>query len=231
MPKFAWVLWAGTEGSPRELGRRLLDAAPRLVELAPGRLAVNVADVEADTGSAMPLARGGGIAGLVTADFAEPGGRAARCALQDVLAGLGGRLAGWRVTESVPLAYVDRDWPDGTASPGVKLLTLFDKPGGLSDAEFFAEWHGVHTPLSLEIHPLWCYVRNVVEEALGPDAPPFRGLVEEQFRALADLLDPKRLYGSRENARRVAEHVPRFIDLRTLETALLTEHILRSAPD
>jgi hypothetical protein len=229
VPKLAYVLWAGDGGSPRELGRRLLDAAPRLLDVVRGRLALNVADVEADTGPSMPLAREGGIAGLVTACVDEPAGAAARHPLEGVLAGLGGRLAGWRVSESVPLAYPDRDWPDGTVSPGVKLLTLFDKPAGLSDADFFAEWHGVHTPLSLEIHPLWCYVRNVVEEAVTPDTPRFRGIVEEQFRALEDVLDPKRLYGSRENARRVAEHVPRFIELRSMETALLTEHILRSS--
>jgi hypothetical protein len=229
VPKLAYVLWARDGSSPREIARRLLGAAPRLLDVVRGRLALNVADVEADTGASMPLARDGGIAGLVTAEIPEPADAAARSPLETLLSQLGGRLAGWRVAESVPLAYADRDWPDGTVSPGVKLLTLFDKPAGLSDADFFAEWHGVHTPLSLEIHPLWCYVRNVVEEAVTPDAPRCRGIVEEQFRALEDLLDPKRLYGSRENARRVAEHVPRFIELRSLETALLTEHILRSS--
>ena len=34
----------------------------------------------------------------------------------------------------------------------------------LTQATFMKRWHEGHTPLSLELHPLWNYNRNVVLE-------------------------------------------------------------------
>src|SRR4029078_10807284 len=87
---------------------------------------------------------------------------------------------GWLVTESVPKAYGERrDWPDGQRSPGLSITTVFDKKPGISDEEFFRIWHGEHTPLSFDIHPLWLYVRNaVVRSITDPEAaPPSRAYV------------------------------------------------------
>jgi hypothetical protein len=135
------------------------------------------------------------------------------------------------VEEAVPRAY-ERTWPDGERSPGVNLLTLFSRRPGLDDATFFARWHDGHTPLSLEIHPLWAYVRNVVREPLD-GAPPLDGIVEEQFRSAADLLRPTRMYGggllrTLRNMVRVGVDIHGFMDLRSMEVFLATELHVRS---
>ena len=74
-------------------------------------------------------------------------------------------MAGYLVTESVPLAYDRRTWPDGERSPGVKQITMFDKRSDIDDAQFFARWHGSHTPLTFEVHPVCLYVRHAVARA------------------------------------------------------------------
>ena len=142
-----------------------------------------------------------------------------------------GRISGYRVVESVPLDY-QRDWPDGEPTPGVGLLTLFARRRGLDLQAFIKAWHGGHTPLSLEIHPIWRYERNVVQAVLLDGSPPFDAIVEEHFRSREDLLNPLRFFGGAArmvpNMVRVAADIRRFIHLRSMESYLVSEHHIRS---
>jgi hypothetical protein len=144
-----------------------------------------------------------------------------------------GELAGYQVTESIPLAY-ERDWPDGEATPGVGLLTLFRSRPGLDRQAFLDAWHGHHSPLSLEIHPLYCYVRNVVDRPVIEGSYRWDGIVEEQFLRADDLLNPLRFFGRGNptamvrNMVRVALDIRRFIDLRTMQTYWVSEYWARS---
>src|SRR5213083_1018342 len=49
---------------------------------------------------------------------------------------------------------------DGERSPGVKQITMFDKRPDIDDVQFFSRWHGSHTPLTFEVHPVCLYVRH-----------------------------------------------------------------------
>jgi len=143
----------------------------------------------------------------------------------------GVQIAGYRVEQAVPVAY-SRDWADGEDTPGLGLLTLMRKPAALDWDRFIRRWHGHHTPLSLEIHPLWSYLRGVVEAPLLPASPPLDGIVEEHFRTRGDLLNPVRFFGGPlrmlPNMIRVGLDVRGFIDLRTIENYLVVERNLRS---
>jgi hypothetical protein len=133
------------------------------------------------------------------------------------------------VEQSTPRARA-RTWPLGECSPGVCLVTSFRKKRGLDHAAFMHEWHEHHTPLALETHPLAGYVRNAVHETRDANAPSWDGIVLESFATDADLLDPLRFFGGRHRALRgmwrVAMHVPRFLDLRTLQNHLVRERVL-----
>lgn len=137
----------------------------------------------------------------------------------------------WQVTETIPRAY-DRTWPDGEASPGVALVTLFRRRRHTTHARFLEEWHQRHTPMALEIHPLWNYVRNVVDAPLIHGTPQWDGIVEEHFRELADVTDLRRFYGGTwsviPNMIRVGRHVNGFLDLRSIENHLAVEIPIRT---
>jgi hypothetical protein len=146
-------------------------------------------------------------------------------------------MAGYLVTESVPLAYDRRTWPDGERSPGVKQVTMFDKRSDIDDAQFFARWHGSHTPLTFEVHPVCLYVRHAVARAVTDGAPRWRGIVEEGLREVEDLTDPMRYFSAggspdalEHNVKRVMEDVSTFLDLGSVESYPTAEHILRSLP-
>lgn len=99
------------------------------------------------------------------------------------------------VDEAIPVMY-KKTWEDLTPTPGVCLLTLFRKKKDLSRKTFLDRWHNGHTPLSLKIHPLWNYNRNVVTERLTTNSITWDGIVEEQFRTTSDLLNPIKFFGN-----------------------------------
>ena len=231
MEKLEYVLWKAT-GTPVEAFRAALleKAAPRILRAGARGLTVNVADVDAQLGGTVPVrdetASVAATVGVWLACVDEREG--VERALEEACV----RLAGYLVTESVPRDYDTRTWSDGERTPGVKLVTLFEKPERLTYEKFIERWHGSHTPLSLEIHPMWCYVRNVVARRLTPEGPDWKGIVDEQFRTAEDLTDPARFYGVsgdwKANIQRVLEDCKTFLDLERIQTVVMSEYILRS---
>lgn len=142
-------------------------------------------------------------------------------------------LAGvYQVTEALPVAY-QKTWADGTRTPGVCLLTLFRKKPGIDYATFLDRWHNSHTPLSLKIHPLWHYNRNVVD-ARGRDAlEGWDGIVEEHFRKRQHLTNPFIFFGNPltmwYHMIQVYTDTRSFLDYHTIETYLAREYVLKSS--
>lgn len=145
------------------------------------------------------------------------------------------RTTPYLLTESVPLEWATRDWVDGVRSPGVSLLTAFPKIDDIDHATFYRRWHGSHSALTFEIHPVQRYVRNVVTRALGP-GPEADAIVTESF-TIEDLLDPSRFYGVgepdlpwQEAMGRINEDLVTFADMARLQTAPTEEVLLHRAP-
>jgi hypothetical protein len=137
-----------------------------------------------------------------------------------------GYLGSYLVEEVIPVAYT-KNWKDGTSTPGCCLLTLFHKKPGLDQETFIRRWHESHTPLSLRLHPLWNYNRNVVQSTIEEDSKWYDGIVEEQFRKDSDLLNPLIFFGPPLKVPlhmyQVLMDTRSFIDMRRIETYLATE--------
>jgi hypothetical protein len=91
-----------------------------------------------------------------------------------------------------------------------------------------------HTPLSLRLHPLWNYNRNVVSNTLSGQSLWYDGIVEEQFKKPSDLLNPFIFFGP---PLKVPLHMYQvwmdtrsFIDMKKIETYLTVEIHFKS-PD
>ena len=140
-------------------------------------------------------------------------------------------MSGYQVAESTPVAY-RKDWKDGEASPGMVMLTIMKKNARLHQKQFMEEWFGHHTPMAMRIHPLWNYIRNVVESAVVEGSPEFDGIVEEHVRQRRDIPNPVRYFGGPlhfiANMLRVGLHARKFLDLSVIENYLLTEYYIRS---
>ena len=142
-----------------------------------------------------------------------------------------GFYGAYQVKEALPRAY-KKAWNDCGPTPGVCLLTLFKRKKGIEYEQFIDRWHNSHTPLSLCIHPLWNYVRNVVEKLLTEQSAPFEGIVEENFKTAPDLLNPFRFFGNPliilYRMLQVYKDTKAFIDYPSMETYLTTEYHIKS---
>jgi hypothetical protein len=227
MEKLVYLLWKRDDATIDAFREELLDRRAQVLQQGALALTVNVSDLLDRMGPKSPLVIGAGrtISASVSLwiDCLDH-----RAPLEAELRAVAARLDGYLVTESMPLRCADRDWPDGVRSPGVTLWTAFPKPDRVSDEEFYTRWHGSHTPLSFEIHPLWEYTRNAVARAVTAGAPPYRAIVEERFRSLEEITDPMKFFGSAENVQRVLADLAMFADLDQMNTVPMSEWILKS---
>ncbi len=148
------------------------------------------------------------------------GTEASLAAARAALAKLPGKLEGYAVDESVPL--------ERTTRAQATLITLFKRSPRVDREVFMKRWHDEHTPMTLEIHPVVGYVRNVVRGPILEGSPAWDGIVTEDFEELRDLTTlrlfgrgPQALY----NLVRVGRHVSSFLDLASIETYLATPHV------
>lgn len=141
-----------------------------------------------------------------------------------------GFAGAFTVKEELPVKY-EKTWKDGEMTPGAGLLTLFHQKKGISYETFIKRWHGSHTPLSLKLHPLWNYSRNVVLEKIIEHPAWYDGIVEEHVRTDADLLNPFRFFGKPPiilyNMMLVYTDTKSFIDFKRIETYLVKEIVFK----
>lgn len=142
-----------------------------------------------------------------------------------------GFAGSFEVTEALPVAYV-KNWEDGKASPGICLLTLFNKKKSIDYKTFIDRWHNSHTPLSLKLHPLWNYNRNVVDEMGENNSESWGGIVEEHCKTKAELLNPFKFFGTPyhiiPNMIAVYRDTKSFLDYGSIEPYLAMEYHIKS---
>jgi len=226
LKKWMFVL-RGNGESHAFWGRRMRDevGAQLLLQLGPSKLQLTVTEAPPPKLSLFPFKRQP-IAIFNVYDEADDPSRYAE-ALQSAASS----VSGYEVDEAYPVAY-DRVWKDGEPTPSPILLTMLRKKAGVTSDEYIRRWHGGHTPLSLQIHPLWYYQRNVIHKAVTDGAEPSDGIVLEACRTRGDLLNPARFFGGTlemvPNMLRVANDIKGFLDMKKTETFYATEYHLRS---
>jgi hypothetical protein len=149
----------------------------------------------------------------------------------DLLKAADGFSAALKVDEAIPVTY-EKNWEDGLPSPGACLLTLFHRRPGIDYDTFIDRWHNSHTPLSLKLHPLCNYNRNVVLQQICDKGEWWDGIVEEQTRTRSELLNPFKFFGNKiniiGNMLSVYTDTKSFLDYKTIETYLTTEYHIQS---
>ena len=228
MEKLVYLTFPAEGFEPDAYREHLLhDVAPRILATGVRGLRVELNDLQREIPKPTILLGNGpslGAAVSIWLDSLDDRGP-----IEDALTAQGERLEGYLVTESIPQACTDRDWPDGERSPGVTHFTWFEKADGVSEEDFFHNWFEVHTPFSFELHPLrWEYVRNAVARPVTRSAPPIRAIVAERFREIRDYADPTRLFGSKEVLQRSAEEAGDYGNPQAMHSLPLSEYILRT---
>ena len=223
--KWMYVLRGDGESHQAWSDRMRTEVSPRLLGLEPSKLQLTVTETPPPKLSLFPF-KSQPMAIFNVYDDAEDHTR-----FSEALQSSASSVSGYEVEEAYPVAY-DKAWSDGEPTPSPILVTMLRKKAGISTDEFTRRWHDGHTPMSLEIHPLWYYQRNVVREAVTDGADPSDGIVLEACRTRGDLLNPTRFFGGAlkmvPNMLRIASDINGFLDMRKTETFYATEYHLRS---
>lgn len=114
----------------------------------------------------------------------------------DVLGNESDRLAGYLVTESVPLPPPVHI---GERTPGLANVALLRRPERLDEATWLRRWHIDHTPVAIATQATFGYVQNTVVRALTAHAPRVDAIVEELFPAAA-VTDLMAFFGAADDA-------------------------------
>lgn len=142
-----------------------------------------------------------------------------------------GFVGSFEVNEALPVAYT-KNWEDGMPTPGICLLTLFKQKKGIAYDTFIDRWHNSHTPISLKLHPLWNYNRNVVDKRGKENIENWDGIVEEHFRTRSELMNPFKFFGKPlkviPNMIEVYRDTNSFLDYKTIEPYLAMEYHIKS---
>ncbi len=239
MEKLVYLFWERPSRSPDGLRAQFVEnLGPQLLSLSPRGLQIDVDDADAQTPTMVPVpgdelpVRASVSLWLDAHDWRVP--------YEDVLRSAGVRRAGYLVTESLYCDYGGnshapaRDWPDGTRSPGIVTLTVFDKPAGIDDDTFYGHWYGHQSPMSEAMQPRARYVRNAVVRAVTPGAPRYRAIVEEAWPSVGHLTNLHTFFGASsneelgENARVMLDSTKLLYDPATMRNYTLSEYILKS---
>jgi hypothetical protein len=241
MEKVIYLLWgAGSAEEGDSLRERLLgETATRLEQAGVRGLVVNVHDSEAaEAPSPAPPPPGEEPHVAEIALWLDCYER--RAAVEEAIADLGHRSAGYLVVESLYDDYgttphaTARDWEDGHRSPGVLTVALIHRPDGLERSEWIERWHGTQSPVSARLQPRTRYVRNEVVRPLTEGAPAIDGIVDEAWPSALHVADPMLFFNATStdeldaNVSRMMESVNACLDLARLRSSTMSEYLLRS---
>jgi hypothetical protein len=237
--KLVYLIWDRPSRDGADLRKQFLDdLAPRIVGAGARGLELHLDDDDADVPTMIKVpddelpVRAAMSVWLDNHDTRGP--------IEALLAEAGIRRAGYLVTESLYRDYGDnehsgpRDWPDGQRSPGIVMLTIFDKPAGVDDETFYAHWYGHQSPMSEWMQPRCRYVRNAVVRAVTPGAPRYKALVAEAWPTAEHLTDLPAFFGSAdgsdlgERIRIMLDSTKLLFDPATMRSYTLSEYIVQS---
>jgi uncharacterized protein (TIGR02118 family) len=113
------------------------------------------------------------------------------------------------VVDEVVQWDVERSWPLGQPSPGIKQISFVHKLPTIDGTEFRYRYQQGHGPIARVHHPgIWRYTLNFVVEAVTPDAPPLDAIAELHFQTEDDFRN--RYYRDTDSPKTVAADVARF---------------------
>lgn len=234
-----YLIWERPSIDPAALRERFLnEVAPALLALHPHALQMDLDDEHAQMQSMVPVPGDELPVRACVSIWLDAHDE--RAPYESILRAAGTRIAGYLVTESLFRDYggnkhaAARGWPDGTRSPGIITLTIFDKPAGVDDETFYGHWYSHQSTMSEDMQPRARYVRNAVTRSVTPGAPRFKAIVEESWPSVEHMTNLHTFFGAAsneelgENIRVMLDSTKLLYDPATMRNYPLSEYIIKS---
>ncbi len=203
------------------------DLPPELQRLGASKFTIAVNDADVADAEALRISnREPAIDAVVTA-WANTANRHRE--IEALLSDFGGGVAGYLVTESVPLSCPTVT-ADGQRSPGMLQVAFLRIPGDVDRREWFSIWRDEHTNVAIETQSTFVYRQNLVAIVLTENAPDCAAIVEEGFPDAA-MTSQHAFYDAvgdddklERHRRRMWESSRRFVDVATIDVLPVSEY-------
>ncbi len=183
MEKLVYALWRPAGTTSETWSAQLLGpVAEQLLAAGARGLQVNVDDPPV-AGAVVRLHTFAQPIEAVVSVWLDTAADGPRADVDHALTSAASRMAGYLVTESVPLR--PPDLPDGSRTDGLANVAFLRRPDHLDQPTWLHRWQDLHTPVALATQSTFGYVQNVVVRAVTADAPVVHAIVEELFPAAA----------------------------------------------
>ena len=153
--------------------------------------------------------------------------------LEEILTADCERIAGYLVTESMPIVNTEHRAPAGERTPGFSQFAFLQKPPRLAYETWLDIWLNSHTQVAIDTQSTFLYVQNVIARGLTYSAPAFNAIIEEGFPEGA-LTESEVFYDAVGDAKRLKKHekemmesCQRFIDFDRIDVTLTSQYILK----
>ena len=189
MEKVVYALWRPPRTTIDELSDQLRgEVAEELLRLGARGVQVNVAD-DAVAGAVIRLVETDPQMEAVVSVWLDTAIDVRRRPLDAVLSEAASHVAGYLVTESVPMPNTAHPAQPGERTYGFANLAFLRRPPSLPYDEWLGLWQNHHTQVAIDTQSTFGYVQNAVVRPVTPDAPAVDAIVEELFppEALTDL--------------------------------------------
>ena len=216
--------------------RLLDDVAPALLDAGAHMVRVHVTDDEVAPGAGFFPAghRRAALAppiDAVVSAWVDTAVTSRRAGIDGVFADAGIRVAGYLVSESVPLAAEDaastHDDPAPVRTPGFTQVAFLRVPEGMDPREWRSRWKDGHTDVAIDTQSTTAYRQNLVVHPLQDDAPTVAAIVEETF-PIGALTDPYVFFDAVGDDARFSANVEAMIA--STSSFLDTDHGLDTVP-
>ncbi len=181
MEKLIYFLWRNPAEARDDFAKRLREeAVPDLLALELPKLQLNTVDETVRPADPMLQIHTkprpyGVISVWVNAAQQDKG------AVEEVLEKVVLRIAGYLVTESMPIVNTEQPSADGERMAGFAQVVMLGRPSRLAHEDWLDVWQGSHTQVAIDTQSTFLYVQNVVVRPVTYAAPHYDAIVEEGF--------------------------------------------------
>jgi hypothetical protein len=233
MEKMIYAVWKHEAESQTDFREKLLGEVSQGL-LALGVLKLLVSVVDEDVAPSDPLriiATRPSAEGIISMWVDTSNNRKP---LEEVIEGVVVRMAGYLVTESMPIVNKKYSVLDGERVPGMNSVVFLQKPARLGYEYWLETWLGSHTQIAIDTQSTFGYKQNVIVRPLTYAAPPYHAIVEENFPEEA-MTDNQAFYDAKGDEEKCSKHeqamiesCARFIDFEKLDRILMSEYVVKS---
>jgi len=233
--KVIYALWRRAD-QPREAFNQRLrtEVAPQLATTPGVRgVRVNLSDAAVERAAALRHTATQPPIDAVVQVWVDVSHTQFRAPVDTLLSAATANLAAWLVTESEVIRNQLHPAREGERTAGWSQVCFLQRPDNLTQQQWLAAWHGLHTQVAIDTQANFEYVQNTVVRPLLGDALPYAAIVEECFPT--DAMDNPAVFfdavGDDEKFRRntaaMAESCARFIDFNKIDVIPTSQYDIR----